>query len=103
MVKLRYFSYLPNGLWSREVEIQDVSIDGRTLEMHFVAPEIPGIQYIIIGDFVNSKCELDFGVHLIIDDTEYDASRLRKHFSEVQVMLDRIRTERLLQEISRDD
>jgi hypothetical protein len=48
---------------------------------------------------MNSEGFVDLITSLIINDTEYRAEKIRKHYAEVQVLLDQERMENLLQEI----
>ena len=52
-----------------------------------------------LGTYRNNDGSVFFIASLVVDGTEYRAETIRDHYAEVQVLLDRERTERLLEEI----
>lgn len=101
MVKIRYMNCYPK-VKVREAEIWNVvlSEDKGGLAVHYDRrAEYPGLHYSVLGTYFNDEGFIDFIASLIINDTEYRAEWIRKHFAEVQVLLDQERMEKLLQEI----
>lgn len=104
MVKIRYMNCYPK-VKVRETEIWNVvlSEDKGGLAVHYDrCSEYPGLHYSVLGTYQNSEGFIDFIASLIINGTEYRAEKIRKHFAEVQVLLDQERMEKLLQEIDDD-
>ena len=92
-------------------------IDMRIADVHFVdSSSIPAITYHCdsvpwewkIWDRIGDVRTLDKDGYrtirtvLVIDDKEYDEAQVKEHYAEIQVLLDRERTERLLEEIDVD-
>lgn len=101
MVKIRYMNCYPR-VKVREAEIWNVilSEDKSGLAVHYDrCAEYPGSHYSVLGTYMNSEGLVDFIASLIINGTEYRAEKIRKHFAEVQVLLDHERMEKLLEEI----
>ena len=101
MVKIRYMNCYPR-VKVREAEIWNVvlSEDKSGLAVHYDrSSEYPGSHYSVLGTFMNSEGFVDLITSLVINDTEYRAEKIRKHYAEVQVLLDQERMENLLQEI----
>lgn len=101
MVKIRYMNCYPR-VKVREAEIWNVvlSEDKCGLAIHYDrSSEYPGSHYSVLGTFMNSEGFIDFITSLVINDTEYRAEKIRKHYAEVQVLLDQERMEKLLEEI----
>ena len=101
MVKIRYMNCYPRTK-VREMEIRDVilSEDKSGLAVHYdQCIGYPGTHYSVLGTYFNDEGIIDFSASLIINGTEYRAEKIRKHFAEVQVLLDQERMERLLKEI----
>jgi len=101
MVKIRYINYYPK-VKVQEAEIWNVvlSEDKSGLAVHYDrSSEYPGLHYSVLGTFMNSEGFVDFIASLVINDTEYRAEKIRKHYAEVKVLLDQERMEKLLEEI----
>ena len=101
MVKIRYMNCYPR-VKVREAEIWNVvlSEDKSGLAVHYErCAEKPGLHYSVLGTFQNSEGFVDFIVSLVINGTEYRAEKIREHYTEVKVLLDQERMEKLLQEI----
>lgn len=101
MVKIRYTTYYPR-IKVREAEIWNVvlSEDKCGLAVHYDrSSEYPGSHYSVLGTYMNSEGFVDFIASLVINGTEYRAEKIRKHYAEVQVLLDQERMEKLLEEI----
>lgn len=62
----------------------------------------PGLQYSILGTYRDGERYIDFIESLVINGTEYRTEKIRKHFAEVQVLLDQEHMEKLLEEIGDD-
>ena len=92
-------------------------IDMRIADVHFVdCSSVPAITYHSdsvpwewkIWDRIGDVRTLDKDGYrtirtvLVIDDKEYDEAQVKEHYAEIQVLLDRERTERLLEEIDVD-
>ena len=91
--------------------------DTRITDVHFVdGSSVPAITYHCdsfprewkIWDRIGDARTLDKDGYriartvLVIDDKEYDEAQVKEHYAEVQVLLDRERTEKLLEEIDDD-
>ena len=101
MVKVRYRNCYPRDK-VREMEICDVVLSeerGNLAVRYNRCIGYPGSHYSVLSTYSNSEGIIDFVVTLIINDTEYSAEWIRKHFAEVQVLLDQERMEKLLEEI----
>ena len=101
MVKTRYMNCYPR-VKVREAEIWNVvlSEDKCGLVVHYDChAEYPGSHYSVLGTYMNNEGFVVFIASLVINGTEYRAEKIRDHYAEVQVLLDRERTEKLLEEI----
>ncbi len=101
MVKVRYRNCYPKDK-VREMEIRDVTLseDKAGLAVRYgQCIGYPETHYSVLGTYFNDEGIIDFLVSLVINDTEYRAEWIRKHFAEVQVLLDQERMEKLLEEI----
>lgn len=101
MIKIRYTCYYPR-VKVRETEIWNVvlSEDVCGLVVHYDRrAEYSGSHHSVLGTYMNNEGFVDFIASLVINGTEYSAEKIRKHYAEVKVLLDRERTERLLEEI----
>ena len=104
MVKIRYTYYFP-VVKKQEAEIRNavLSEDVCGLGVHYESgPGLTEPRYSILGTYMNSEGFVDFIASLVIDGKEYGADTIREHYAEIQVLLDRKRTERLLEEIDDD-
>ena len=101
MVKIRYTTYYPR-IKVREAEIWNVvlSEDKYGLAVHYErCAGNPGLHYSVLNTYMNSEGFVELITSLVINDTEYRAEKIRKHYAEVQVLLDQERMKNLLQEI----
>lgn len=101
MVKIRYTNYYL-GVKIRETEIRNavLSEDVCGLAVRYESGHgHTEPQYSILGTYRNNDGSVFFIASLVVDGTEYRAETIRDHYAEVQVLLDRERTERLLEEI----
>lgn len=101
MVKIRYIYYYPE-IKTLEEEIRNAvlsdDIFGFAIQYEGCYGH-PGLRRSVLCTARNSEGATVFIASLVIDGTEYRAETIRDHYAEVQVLLDRERTERLLEEI----
>ena len=104
MVKIRYMYYYPR-VKKREAEIRNAVLSESVCgpAVHYESgPGHTEAHYSVLGTYTNSDGFVDFITSLVIDGKEYRAETIREHYAEIQVLLDRERTERLLEEIDDD-
>lgn len=88
--------------------IIDVRLDNRrsVLAIRYRLDGIPSEMSTL--DRIGDTCWLDVDGYrtvrtiLVIDDKEYDEAQVKEHYAEIQVLLDREHTEKLLEEIDDD-